>query len=197
MRRFLLGITVYILYLTSLNAQDVKAGEKYYKLKDYANALKVWASLAEQGNPDAQYKLAWMYDFGTGVSENNTEAIKWYRLAAEQGHVSAQYNLGIIYDTGEGVSQNKITAVKWYKLAAKQGHALAQNNLGVMYENGEGVAQDRVLAYQWYEIAATNGSAPSENWRDQTAKEMTLEEISKAQQMSRACMKSNYQDCGH
>lgn len=112
MRGFLLNIAVYLVCLAPLNAQDFSVGEEYYKTGDYANALKVWTPLAEQGDPNAQYKLAWMYDFGNGISENNSKAVIWYRLAAEQGHVSAQYNLGVMYDFGEGISQDKVAAVK-------------------------------------------------------------------------------------
>ena len=89
--------------------------------------------LAEQGDADAQTNLGAMYDNGTGVPQNYSEAVKWYRLAAEQGIATAQYNLGAMYANGEGVPQNDAEAVKWYRLAAEQGYADAQNNLGIMY----------------------------------------------------------------
>ena len=48
-----------------------------------------------------------MYANGTGVPQDDAEAVKWFSLAAEQGHVDAQNNLGVMYDNGEGVSQNE------------------------------------------------------------------------------------------
>ena len=35
-----------------------------------------------------------MYEFGRGVVQSLTEAVKWYRLAAEQGNEYGQKNLG-------------------------------------------------------------------------------------------------------
>ena len=54
------------------------------------DSLKV---AAEQGDAEAQFSLGVMYDFGEGVPQNDTEAVRWYRMAAEQG-AAAQFNLG-------------------------------------------------------------------------------------------------------
>jgi TPR repeat protein len=37
-----------------------------------------------------------MYDYGKGVAQDKTKAIKWYLRAAKQGHVVAQFNLGFM-----------------------------------------------------------------------------------------------------
>ncbi len=44
--------------------------------------LEELLSLAEQGNPTAQYRLGVMYDSGFGVTRDEAEAMKWYRRAA-------------------------------------------------------------------------------------------------------------------
>jgi TPR repeat protein len=49
--------------------------------------------VAEQGDPDAQYELGFMYENGIGVMEDKAEAIRWFRLAADQGHENARNNL--------------------------------------------------------------------------------------------------------
>ncbi len=43
--------------------------------------LEELLSLAEQGNPTAQYRLGVMYDSGYGVAQDYAEAMKWYRRA--------------------------------------------------------------------------------------------------------------------
>ena len=65
--RFQAAITLLVLALAiaqPVAAQgfkpDYKAGEKAYKLKDYATALKKWRPLADQGNAEAQYHLGKM-----------------------------------------------------------------------------------------------------------------------------------------
>jgi TPR repeat protein len=85
---------------------------------------------AEQGDAEAQWELGRRYEHGTGVDQDQTEAVKWYRKAAEQGHVLAQFFLGICYHYGLGVEQDKTEAVKWYRKVAEQGDALAKFYLG-------------------------------------------------------------------
>jgi TPR repeat protein len=56
-------------------------GAAAYQRGDYATALRIFRSLATQGNADAQALLANMYDSGIGVKQDYAEAVKWYRLA--------------------------------------------------------------------------------------------------------------------
>ena len=91
-----------------------------------------------------------MYAFGSGVSQDDAEAVAWYRLAAEQGHATAQYFLGVSYDNGDGVPQDHAEAVTWHRKAAEQGFDSSQYFLGVMYDNGDGVPQDDAEAVTWY-----------------------------------------------
>ena len=79
---------------------------------DFDTAAKIFKELAEQGDPDAQTNLGFMYENGQGVLQDYAEAVKWYRLAAEQGDVVAQYNLGFMYEMGKGVPQDYAEAVK-------------------------------------------------------------------------------------
>ncbi|MEH8027640.1 tetratricopeptide repeat protein [Gallibacterium anatis] len=71
------------------------------KKKDFATALKLWQSLAEQGDANSQYNLGLMYSRGEGVKQDDAEAMKWWRKAAEQGLSIAQYNLGVGYIVAE------------------------------------------------------------------------------------------------
>jgi len=63
-----------------------EAEAKRDMLREVAKTLKA----AEQGDPDAQNYLGWMYSHGSGVRRNKVEAIKWYRKAAEQGDSEAK-----------------------------------------------------------------------------------------------------------
>ena len=85
--------------------------------------------------------------------------------------------------------------MRWYRLAAEQGNAMAQFNLGLMYTNGQGVLKDSVLAHMWSNIAGANGNASSRELRDNLKRDMTRAEISRATELARACMTSDYQDC--
>ena len=104
-----------------------------------ASELGSLKAAAEQGDVEAQLNLGYMYGFGEGVPQNDTEAVRWFRMAAEQGLATAQFNLGIGYQYGRGVPKNDAEAVRWYRLAAEQGDTTAQYKLGYMYGSGEGV----------------------------------------------------------
>ncbi len=125
---------------------------------------------AEQGDAEAQYRLAKLYFSGLGVPEDYNEAAKWMKSAAEQGHALAQFNLGEFYVNGWGVPGNHTEGLKWMKRAAEQGEVLAQLRLGYAYQHGYRAPQDYGEAVKWYMKAAEQG--------DRTA-QMELQEIYK------------------
>ena len=152
--------------------------------EDFGKAFQLCGPLAEQGDADAQTMLGAMYYVGQRVPQDYAEALKWYRLAAEQGLAKAQANVGTMYFDGVGVPLDYPEALKWGRLAAAQGYATAQANLGVMYVTGRGVSEDYVLAYMWFDLAANQGFGPSVNYKATLAKEMTPDQIAKAEEMS-------------
>ena len=120
---------------------------------------KICSVKARAGDVEAQFYLAFMYDFGLGVMDDDIEAIKWYRTAAEMGQVNAQHKLGYKYHQGKGGLRKDITkAIFWYRKAAEQGYATAQNNLGTIYDHGNGVPEDDKHAVKWYQKAAERGN---------------------------------------
>ena len=172
----------------SLAVAGFDEGVAAYERGDYATAVKEFRAVAEQGAPDAQYNLGFMYEDGTGVVQDYKEAVKWYRKAADRGHTSAQYNLGFMYDGGKGVVQDYKEAIKWYRTAAEQGHAKAQFKLGVMYGYGRGVIQDYVQAHTWFNIGAANGYEEAIKNRDIVEEVMTASDISKAKKLAQEWM---------
>ena len=150
---------------------------------------------AEQGDADAQYNLGVMYFEGRSVLKDVAEAARWFRLAAEQGDASAQHSVGAAYENGIGVLKDDAEAVRWYRLAAGQGHVEAQRLMGARYLEGRGVLKDLVLAHMWLNIANANGDEPAREGRDLAERLMGHTEISRATELARTCMDSDYQDC--
>jgi hypothetical protein len=167
---------------------------------DFFLAVKLFAPLAQQGDAEAQFQLASLYDEGEGVIEDEQEALKWYRLAAAQGHASAQAALGAAYAAGRGVAQDHSEAARWDRLAAVQGHAQAQFNLAWLYHSGEGVPRDVERAYQWFDLAvefATEGQrALYLEARNHAALDMTSTQIDRAHRSATACRESRFKVCG-
>ena len=95
-----------------------------------------------------------------------------------------------MYAKGRGVPRNNKEALKWWEKSAKQGVDTAQLNLGRYYENGYGVEKDIVTAHMFYNLAVVNGHTTAKFQRDMIAKEMTREQIGKAQDLAREWLKS-------
>ncbi|ACL72508.1 tetratricopeptide repeat protein [Thioalkalivibrio sulfidiphilus] len=49
--------------------------------------------LAQQGNPEAQFRLGDMYEQGLGVAQDEAQARHWFEKASEQGHPEANVRL--------------------------------------------------------------------------------------------------------
>ena len=80
-------------------------------------------------------------------------------------------------------------------MAAEQGHANAQFNLGDFYSLGEGVIQDDVYAHMWLNIAASSGNENAKKGREIVSEYMTKEQVAKAQELARECVKKDYKGC--
>ncbi|HVO89685.1 MAG TPA: tetratricopeptide repeat protein [Casimicrobiaceae bacterium] len=136
----------------------LKEGYEALIRKDYARAIKEYRPLAERGDPEAQYRIGRLYEFGNGYPKDQAQGVAWIRKAAAQDHADAQQELGVIYATGDGVQQDDVQAVAWFRKAALQGDATAQYNLGLMYAKGAGVAKDYAQAIDWWRKSAMQGN---------------------------------------
>lgn len=102
-----------------------EAGKAYLE-GDYRKAVLMFLPEAEDGNPEAQVNIAFMYYCGMHVEKDHSVAAEWYRKAAERNNVTAQFSLGTLYENGEGVNRDFEEAYFWYSLAEKQGDKDAQ-----------------------------------------------------------------------
>ncbi len=81
---------------------------------DYGAAFTTWQSLAESGDPRAQFNLGLMYHGGLFVEANEEKALTWYQRAAENGVPEAQQFLAVAYTEGWfGLPQNMVYAQYW------------------------------------------------------------------------------------
>lgn len=110
--------------------------------------------LAQEGDPDAQVSLGYMYETGQFFEQSYSQAARWYRPAAEQGNALAQFALGELYSRGLGLDRDYNAAAYWFRRAAMGGNMSAQFQLGYLYENGLGVTRDYGAAALWYSRAS-------------------------------------------
>jgi TPR repeat protein len=161
-------------FLTSLYTNDFRPPEN-------ASQAFTWIKQkAEQGDGDAQYRLALCYLRGEGTEVDAHEGIRWLdmaakarvpeaniygfprpwiRNAAENGNATAQYRIGVHQLILEDDSLDE--AEVWLTKAAEQGHTLAQKYLYHLYSGLIGGAADvkknPAEAIRWLRAAAESG----------------------------------------
>lgn len=111
---------------------DVQAALAAYNHDENAGLIEKTRSLAEHGDPQAQYDLGVIYATGKGAVQDIVNAARWYRRAADHGHAEAQYALGTLYSEGRGVPRDADEAQRLYRSAARQGLVEAQLKLDEM-----------------------------------------------------------------
>jgi TPR repeat protein len=134
---------------TAEESSNYDAGIAAYKRGHYDVAIYDFEQRAVQGDPIAQFCLAFMYKHGKGVPQNFQNAIEWYIKSAEQGYVPAQNDLGIIYSRivekkefsyeeieKEGlesvIMSYSMKSVESFTEAANRNNAIAQFNLALV-----------------------------------------------------------------
>lgn len=164
-----------------------------YEVKRPVAALREWSHVlakrlqqaAEQGDRDAQFKLANLYRRGLGLRRSMSEAHEWYLRAADQNHVGALFQLGELHWLGLIGKVDKTEAARWYLQAAIQENAEAQYRLGILYKYGQGLPTDDAEALKWWQQAATQGHAEAQrevdkmylqvNWMVSSSKQSSIE----------------------
>ena len=136
-------------------------------------------------------------DAKLNISEGRFEQGKSeLELLASKGDAEAQYELGRLYFGSSDMEQDYSKGIPLLRSSAGQGYPVAQVDLAELYLYGIGVLQDFKAAYMWANIGTHNGNKRGEDVRNQAGKLLTREDISKAQDLSRFCLKSGYVDCG-
>ncbi len=132
------------------------------------------------------------YDEAQVVSnkENLSTPLNKTQPSVEQYNSDTQYDVGMIYYNKELYDEADI----WLNFAAKQGHVKAQLRLGVMHQQGNGVKKDDTIAHMWYGISGLNGSKTGSGLKAVIAIQMTPEQITQAEQLTREWMTENNQN---
>jgi TPR repeat protein len=132
---------------------SLASGIAAFEAKEFRRARQLLQPLAENGDPEAQYRLAVQYQAGLGVVQNELQAYHWMREAAQQNHGLALHGIGIMYLYGECVEKNAEEAARWLQRAADQGLAGSMAALAGMYEQGLGVEKNVAKAQELYKAA--------------------------------------------
>jgi TPR repeat protein len=147
----IMKINLICFLLISLSAFPLSASADWF-LSAETKALIV---KAEEGDAEAQIRVALAYDTGRGAPRDRDSAMKWYRVAADGGNAEAQNSLGSMFQEKKDYKD----AMFWYEKAASLGHAQATNSMGYLHDLGLGVPQNRIKGFELYSQAADLGWA--------------------------------------
>jgi len=113
---------------------------------------------ANRNQPAAQYRLAKLYETGTGVAKDPITARELIERAAQGGNRIAMHDLGNYHAYGQGgLTSDMDEALKWFTKAAERGVVDSQFNVAFLREGNESVAADIDTALFWYHVAARQG----------------------------------------
>jgi len=113
---------------------------------------------ANRNQPAAQYRLAKLYESGTGLAKDQVTARELIERAARGGNRIAMHDLGNYHAYGQGgLTRDMGEALEWFTKAAERGVVDSQFNVAFLREGNEGVPADIETALFWYFIAARQG----------------------------------------
>jgi len=122
-------------------------------------AMKWLKPAAERGSVQAQWKLARLYDEGSGGAESNpAEALKWYERVANSPRetsliADAIFQMGVMRAIGRGAARNDARALETFRSIADWSMN-AQNAVGYMLATGRGASVNHAEAFKWFQKAS-------------------------------------------
>ncbi|OGV28090.1 MAG: hypothetical protein A3E88_05380 [Legionellales bacterium RIFCSPHIGHO2_12_FULL_35_11] len=94
------AVLILTLILTGCYTSKISLHEgiKSFQVQDYRQAFIRLKPEAENGNPDAQYAVGYMYYYGQGVVEDRNKAWYWITAAAKAGQKDAIQAMQLLRD---------------------------------------------------------------------------------------------------
>ena len=146
--------------------------------KKYLEAVKGFTALANQGLPEAQFNLSLLFFSGLGAPKNFKDALYWSWYAYLNEHETAINQVNKTYDYITENLRNEVAnkIIEELLATANSGDQMSALKLGQTY-TGLLVTPDYLSAYVWLSIAQAYGIEAASELLEETAKQLTLEDI--------------------
>jgi hypothetical protein len=138
--------------------QLIDATEAFHKEDNWSAVEALWRPYVEQGDLEAEFRLAYYYLFYSFDEEGEVRAemVDLLRTAADRGHADAVYFLSHLCPQGQ---ERDALLLK----AGELGSLKAQRDLGAYYATGNWTGpKDLAQAVQWYRRAAERGHSDAQ-----------------------------------
>lgn len=127
------------------------------ELRERREAVEGVVSRAAEGDPEALYQMALIYERGfDSIPQDSVLSLEYLRRSAEAGSPKGANLLGYLLMRGDGMPQDSVAGLQWIERAAEAGDPKAQSNIGYLL-----LESDPARAAHWLERAAEGGVAPA------------------------------------
>lgn len=153
--------------LTDSFKNEYDDSRQVYNEQQYAEAVRRYQALAEDGVPEAAYELGKAYRFGKGVPRDSQLAAQWFMAAVSESHSHwphASYHLGTMFLEGEGVPRDVVIARRLLEQALENEIEQAALPLAKIYAQGLGVERDVTRAERLAQRSAETGNGDAYLW---------------------------------
>lgn len=144
--------------------------------------LEFQMKLATNGNANAQYRLATMFESGHGTTQDQKKAMLWYKKAADQNHKAAINRLTYIDIRKNGFKGSHKTWLNALEKAASSRDGESMLLLGQMHSNGIAVTQNNTRAIELLKQAKAKGVTGAEDELDKIENQIHSSRQQKRQQ---------------
>ncbi len=137
----LAGVAGLLIYQQIIMPNHCLSGEVTVRHPDYVKCGPIvevdLLNKAQNGDMEAAYKLALLYDVGDRVPENRERAIYWLQKAEQANLKDAQYVMAVWSERGYFGAASQDLTIPMYEAAARQGHLNAMKSLANIYRDSD------------------------------------------------------------
>ena len=166
-------------------------------LQNDNEALFFFKKAALSGHIQAQVNVGLKYEKGEGTNVNKDKAVYWYSQAALNQDDVAQFRLASLLQEEYGkVKESHF----WFAKSAELGNPDAHLALATNFILGRGVKKNLTLAHVSCNLATflsrdIGSISRSIQLRTELEAKMSIEQINKAEQLSRKCIEKKFKEC--
>lgn len=113
-----------------------------------------YESAANQGHPEAMFRLAECLQQGKGTGKNESEAYLWYQRAGEHGVTEAMLRQAKFFEMTNGTQKGREKAALLLSIAARLNNTEAMYTLGMLYLKNHETDEQLKEGIAWLEAAA-------------------------------------------
>lgn len=141
------GVVGSVVEIVNLPIQIIEEKVMMGNTKD---AIKLIQGLADNGDSDAAYYLAKLYQEGDVVEENFKTSAKYLQMAADLGNTKAMIEIAQYGYMCAKSEFDREEVFDWFHKAALSGNSEAEMIISYLYLMGYGCEENKILADMWH-----------------------------------------------